>query len=312
MVDTQSSSINHHHNSSWEWYIYPSTTKYYWKKGKYVVIKSKDANEKCLIGHIIQVTENGLDIQIGEGGHQVFSEPKDMNRVLPCFQFQRTIIFTAETRDFRQLVHQLDHNDHVLEIGCSTGETSRLVIPRVNSWVGFDTSDEMIQECKKHMKGKCHIAKANGLVNPSNAFQEAITFGHPSVVMIDIGGNRELVNVLRIFSWVMESFEPRLIVIKSRNTVKHLESTATIEAETGLIVDGENWFRTNRRVRAIPKHPLRAPLVISPKDKITPICRFRNYHKNGCYNENCPFDHEFCHACLQAGHIALECIHFQA
>jgi len=56
-------------------------------------------------------------------------------------------------------------------------------------------------------------------------------------------------------------------------------------------------------------HPLKAPMAVCPVDGHTPICRYFNYHKNGCKKSKCEFDHEHCHWCLQKGHIALHCTH---
>jgi len=56
------------------------------------------------------------------------------------------------------------------------------------------------------------------------------------------------------------------------------------------------------------RHPLRAPMALLPSDGKTPICRYHNYHKDGCRKgESCPFDHTVCHWCFTPGHIALHC-----
>lgn len=60
----------------------------------------------------------------------------------------------------------------------------------------------------------------------------------------------------------------------------------------------------------IPKHfhPNKAPLRLSPTDGVTPICRYHNYHREGCKKgERCPFEHAVCHWCLRPGHVALSC-----
>lgn len=67
-------------------------------------------------------------------------------------------------------------------------------------------------------------------------------------------------------------------------------------------------------------HPKKVPLVLSPKDS-TPICRYHNYHPDGCKKFHkrkdvktakedkvqCQYDHEHCHYCQQVGHVALDC-----
>ena len=81
-------------------------------------------------------------------------------------------------------------------------------------------------------------------------------------------------------------------------------------------------------------HPLRAPLAVVPlsmsgneiedESLITsslrnnnnnnnnnniPICRYHNYHKEGCRkgDDECPYNHHYCHWCLIKGHVALNC-----
>ncbi len=215
-----------------------------------------------------------------------------------------------------------------------------------------------------------------------------------NVVLIDIGGNREMESVLFMIQWVLQSLSyVTMIIVKSEAMVDcicrkalilgkdndwngekvesdnnvgqqkgrscennaHDDNTQSfttdcehsanqkseivpsyqmsIQPNDGLITNCQTWylqtlqtakeqnlFRKTRRhedVRGPPKylHPLKAPMVLSPRDNMTPICRYHNYYKgNGCdcsdrckYKEDCPFDHEYCHWCLQKGHIALDC-----
>jgi len=154
-----------------------------------------------------------------------------------------------------------------------------------------------------------------------------------------------------------------------------------IDSATGLIINGADWFNSStcnhhhnhcrcRKEKALFrrcdrfKHPLKAPLILSPNDDKTPICRYHNYHRDGCklynrsktnkHNNNiiinknginikqesikahdingntnvdananafvattttnicttdiCPFDHDYCHACRQLGHVAKDCL----
>jgi hypothetical protein len=373
-----------------------------------------------------------------------------------------TVVVARETPAFRQLTHQLHASDRVLEIGCSTGETSKRIVPIVQSWIGFDNSDQMLDRCTEQLEQqqqllhvgsarRCHIklVKVDALIEPKRAFYEATVppFGYPTVIFLDIGGNREYKPVLQILSWVFEYFTTtpssstttaaspiesnnvvtaqnaggrtspssssslggcnsglRLIVIKSREIVHAIQNescldtrtnnnssspsslSVRIDFRTGIVTNGPLWFKTacqqlllqhqqqstvapsstssttatttNKSVsplsvlvpqqnhpRYIFKHPLKAPLVLSPVDEKTPICRYHNYHRegcklrrppkptllasttsDGCYKDDvhvhdddnvncstdnpityCPSDHEHCHACRQKGHVALNC-----
>lgn len=161
----------------------------------------------------------------------------------------------------------------------------------------------------------------------------------PDVVFIDIGGNRDLTSVVKMLSWVRRSFSPRLCIIKSEEIVdqikadsalksldsyepakKRLKSTSmTLEIESdGTLSNGQEWFEAtlhdietnlSRVSTARPRflHPQKAPLSLSPIDNKTPICRYHNWHKNGCLQTDCPLDHDHCHWCLKLGHTALSC-----
>lgn len=323
-----------------------------------------------------------------------------------------TVVLVRETAPFRQLVRQLRSADRVLEIGCSTGELSKRVVPLVDSWVGLDVSQGMVDRCTRQLapsdsgpnRGgqgggadggqddhparsdpntatrqqqghrRIKIVKVDALVEPQRAFQEATTpFGPPTVIFVDIGGNRECLPVLQILSWVFASFYPtaipdsgadshsasqqggapssngvRLVMIKSREMVELMKSaildtgsSVRIDPRTGVATDGHAWFvaacKDQRQVQqqqqqqerstarmTLPRlrHPLKAPLVLSPADQVTPICRYHNYHRDGCKlmrttNDTqseqdcdggsgtyCALDHEHCHACRERGHVA--------
>eukprot|EP00752_Nemacystus_decipiens_P001951 g1878.t1 len=141
---------------------------------------------------------------------------------------------------------------------------------------------------------------------------------------------------------------PRLIVVKSQALVAELKagqgggsepppisgSAVGCQRQCGRIVEGDSWFRdllARSTAAAAPSprsesleercgessdkhrtpkhfHPNRAPLRLSPKDGVTPICRYHNYHREGCKKgERCPYEHAVCHWCLRPGHVALVC-----
>ena len=288
-----------------------------------------------------------------------------------------TVILTKTTDKYRLLAaSQLNQNDHVLEIGCSNGECSLVISKYVNegSLIGFDVSQEMIAQAEGKMStdsinntGHDHVHFHT--VDPFTQSRKALLLStveekslgareekvedtnekksernKPTVVFIDIGGNRDLDSVIRMLAWVKSSFSPRLIIIKSEEMAQRMEDdneknqkssdepenkrlklcSISIEPD-GRIRNGEDWFtfRLNELTsksslkenstyavnNSAPKfsHPKKAPLSLSPVDEKTPICRYYNYHKNGCHQSNCPYDHNHCHWCLQRGHIASNC-----
>ena len=289
-----------------------------------------------------------------------------------------SVVLVPETAPFRRLVQyqlyadnnnnngtndtqeeQHHHEQHrVLEIGCSTGELSKLIwkSDAVTSWVGIDNSTEMVDKCRMQLeeyqrnhkenqkKQKSKVIKIDPLSEPRKAYDEIISSlsGQPTIVFLDIGGNREYNPVMRLLHWVFQAFGTsssssssclQLVVVKSRAVVQsllssntrsgtkhqHFENNVIVDSETGLVSNGETWFdyeykqivlqeRDDEKVRpsSLFKHPLKAPLKLSP-DKSIPICRYHNYHRDGCKSSPCQFDHEYCHACLRKGHIAREC-----
>lgn len=328
-----------------EWRLYHPPKKKSFHIADAVIILSPD-NHAPRRGTIVHVENHKIRVSVDEDSQKEAEEDgktqtsnieefprRKWNRIIPSLttatltslqQQQRRIIITPETNFFRQLAYQTNDTDKILEIGCSTGETSRLFFETLNvkSWVGLDTSDEMIAKCqekiddafikKKIDKKNFHVAKADALVDPATAKKEATTYGDPTVILIDIGGNRECINVLRMLSWVQDLFCCcRFVIIKSRELVSSIKSssmTSINQEKGGIIVNGNRWFLENKTKRQMPKHPLRAPLVLSPKDHQTPICRYYNYHKQGCLKgDDCDLDHEHCHACQQLGHTAKEC-----
>jgi hypothetical protein len=143
------------------------------------------------------------------------------------------------------------------------------------------------------------------------------------VVFVDIGGNRELEALVALLPWVAVGLPrvPRLIVVKSEALCKAgraaggvLDWGALREAAGAAIAArrGGAARREEGRAAAMP-HPWRAPLRRNAAG--VPICRFHNYRRPSptwqgpaCKEgDECELDHEHCHWCGVAGHIALHC-----
>merc|ERR1712194_304512 len=148
--------------------------------------------------------------------------------------------------------------------------------------------------------------------------------------------------------WVQSSFQkdpPRVIIVKREALAKELTMSVELKGSeieskrdpsiaadgiyvtrTGLICNGQEWFSSllpspekdsaddvpPKKFLPLYSHPTKAPLALSPTDNVTPICRFHNYHPDGCLrylgdSHTCPYDHEHCHRCGKAGHVALQC-----
>lgn len=299
-----------------DWYLFPpnQTSGTTFRLGQIVLLRSSDHWYKP--GHIIRVDSKCVEVCLSETSHKTRLNRKDQRRLLLPYHGPSTagiIVVTSETTHYRHLVGYIESSDRVLEIGCSSGETSKLILRHCQSWVGLDTSLEMLNVCQETLSSMQqstphHSVVVNALIDPQRARKEATKFGEPNVVFLDIGGNREGINVLRMIAWILEEFQLRLLVMKSRELVRSiLASDCAINEVTGLIDKGQDWYQRQQHQRAIPKHPKKAALVMSPRDPTMAICRYHNYHKNGCKKNDCDFDHEYCHACLCKGHVAMEC-----
>jgi hypothetical protein len=233
------------------------------------------------------------------------------------------IILTPETIPYRHLAaSQIDQTDDILEIGCSTGEASTILLRYGRTWVGFDSSYGMIQICSAAIGATIttqpwHACKMDALSDPKRAINEAKRFNSngPTVAFLDIGGNREETGVVGMMTWVLQSFpQLRLLVVKSRELVKSVTNSTPcrIGLLDGIVEHGSTWFQEKKKEQnnrsKLPRHSLQAPLVYSPLDASKPICRYHNYDPKGCKRgENCQYDHEHCHFCLRKGHRAVEC-----
>lgn len=263
-----------------------------------------------------------------------------------------TIVVAYDTASFRQLgwaqlqPHKKNNNSkterHVLELGCSTGETSEILWQQATSWVGLDTSTEMIQRVQEKIKRqnsaatplKLRCERLDALVDPPRAKQVACTFHGtgPTDVFLDIGGDRSEKAIWRMLHLLCaESSFPELeqVVIKSEELHTTLWKALPLDKKhesiplSNLCLERDKaWLQdkvatllgdtlVGDSIQKLPKHPLKAPMRLSPADGKTPICRFHNYHAKGCArfkgDKSCPYDHTFCHWCLESGHVARDC-----
>ena len=274
------------------------------------------------------------------------------------------LVVTPDTERFRHLAES-QQLGQVLEIGCSTGRTSVKLVERATSWVGFDTSAEMIQTVQKDIPNtpstttnpdddQCRTwsGRIDALADSLQAQEKACQFGGPDTVFLDIGGNREELAVLRMLEFIVTRLPSvRHMFVKSEALFHSLEKDQQKQVTTGesrgfqrqfWVQDAVSWISQRQQPLlaqqstpaassahfSFPRHPLKAPLRLSPKDSSTPICRYHNYHKKGCRRwiqqqqqeaQNigvkeeqdsrifCDLDHDHCHWCLLEGHIALNC-----
>ena len=124
--------------------------------------------------------------------------------------------------------------------------------------IAFDTGSDMIEKAKHRVMSELNYLlpqgnsdnekmsavgvtlnfhKIDAITNPIGAITYATTGDDrcPDVILIDIGGNRELKAVIHMIHWVQSAFgkSPRLVIIKSRALVDELISTSSDHLDVG-------------------------------------------------------------------------------
>jgi hypothetical protein len=218
------------------------------------------------------------------------------------------IVLTSTTDNFRRIANKYSYIPHqsfngcIIEIGCSTGETSRLLwqrmshknqnkqSPKSSCWIGFDTSKQMIETMQQniidddtyysiHRSCIC----MNPLSNPGAAIDyiqsellktsdstidSVYTTGSPlspTIVFIDIGGNRDEYSVLQMIQWIIDtnlsvwSSSVQLVVVKSEQVVSTLLTNfstnnssnsnlsscsinGSVDNVSGILTNGTEWL----------------------------------------------------------------------
>jgi precorrin-6B methylase 2 len=334
-----------------------------------VYVRPKSIKEIGVVGRVVDIPalrdgqKDRISIQQTNGKIQQLRP----SRLVPIYdnqsKSQTMMILTPDTTNYRQLaVAHLRMHDKVLEVGCSTGMCTALVLRRMlllsamkndvvttitsttgcltddlvkANIVAFDTGSDMVQQTQQalraeyinmtsHLPGlsiiQSSVHNIDAFVDPTRAFSLATQNDkYPNVVLIDIGGNRELEGVAKMIHWIQSTFvkyPPRVMIVKSKELVQHLNDDSfgvTENAQSRLMeyLKTNNLLHSSLKLPPCYSHPLQAPLVLSPKDNETPICRFYNYHIDGCkrysMGNECPFDHDYCHWCRQKGHVAIKC-----
>jgi len=138
-----------------------------------------------------------------------------------------TIIVTKDAREYRATIPQcVNEDDVVLEIGCAEGTTTKKLREHCKEVIGIDKGKTIL------------IAREN---YPCIRFEQLDGFDVSSVlklgkqfnrIYIDISGNRDPADVLRMIRKYEAAFNQELIVVKSSKLLKML-GKFTIWGEEG-------------------------------------------------------------------------------
>lgn len=222
-----------------------------------------------------------------------------------------SVIVCGETRPFRFLARQLkfvgvqDKELDVLELGCSTGETTLSLAKRFRKVIGVDISAEVIAM----PAGPGLDLRLLDVLADLELLNRLIVSEFPPgelCFFIDIGGDRLQDTVLLLLEHVMQHFRPMFIVLKCRKLYRALLLAPPAELDSQWKAHYQQAV-VNTREERMRLHPKRFGLALVPgavPEKA--ICRYFNY-KSCAKADECPHDHAHCHFCKLPGHRAKEC-----
>ncbi|EOD35706.1 hypothetical protein EMIHUDRAFT_460569, partial [Emiliania huxleyi CCMP1516] len=150
------------------------------------------------------------------------------------------LLVVPETPAFRCRAREAAAGAIVLEVGCSYGEaTASLLAAGAASVLGLDSSIECLRSARgserlaPHLStGRLSLRLLDALRYPAQ-LQAAAQSVRPSVVLLDIGGDRDLPSVFRTLCALTDatsSRPPRLFLVKSRE----LYAAAAAAAAAGV------------------------------------------------------------------------------
>ena len=124
------------------------------------------------------------------------------------------IIVTSSVDRFRRLADSLpDVRASVLEIGCSTGMTTRILAQRCARVVAVDVSREMMDKTCDDMAGFGNVTVARG--DGRDLARLRCLLPNPDFIFLDIGGAALLGNVASLLRECIRAFDPLAIVVRS-------------------------------------------------------------------------------------------------
>jgi len=120
----------------------------------------------------------------------------------------------SSVRLFRQIaVQEGGGGDRVLEIGCSTGETTRLLAKTGATVLAVDTAEQLCSQVADRLKDHANVSVHH--IDARNVPSLVKLMPHPDVVLVDVGGSAQLNTVSFVVRQCLMAFAPRLIVVRN-------------------------------------------------------------------------------------------------
>ncbi len=165
-------------------------------------------------------TDIGADTQIARAGEvdatfstQANAEFQKHGRM--DVQAADTEIIVLSNKDsFRNIARTLPTpEDVVLEIGCSTGEATRLLATTGARIIAVDKSPSCVRHLQQELRPHEHVVVA--CLDGRNIPGLADLVENPTIIFIDVGGDAQLDIVALQLRLILRAFRPRTIVVRS-------------------------------------------------------------------------------------------------
>ena len=133
---------------------------------------------------------------------------------MPARDSELELIIVSDVEHYRLLAQEkvLDR-DLVLEIGCSTGQTTSVLASQAARVVAVDCSAEILDKAQAHLAGCDNVELARVDARDLAGLTELAPA--PDAIFLDIGGIALLDNVAGRLRQCLRMFQPRVIVVRS-------------------------------------------------------------------------------------------------
>ncbi len=130
-----------------------------------------------------------------------------------------TIIITSDVLEYRRKIRELiSKDDHVLEIGCASGKTTKILAEICAKVYAIDKSLPEVNRAKnilsKYENAFVECLDAFDIKSILSRVRENLG-GKVDVILIDIGGLEDPGKVISLLWRYLHIFKPRLIIVKN-------------------------------------------------------------------------------------------------
>lgn len=138
------------------------------------------------------------------------------------------ISVVSSVRRFRHLARDLTRpTDSVLEIGCSTGETTSVLAAIAARVVAVDISPELVERTRAAMASCANVEVHK--VDARNVPNLYRLIAKPDLIFIDVGGCAQVDNAAFVLRQCLQAFAPRVFVVRNTELAAILSLVERVE-----------------------------------------------------------------------------------